>query len=359
VLLLVVLLLAGCSDEEPGPTERWVVEEIGTRAEFRDVFFLDANRGWIVGGGTNIEGGIVGSTTDGGRTWSFRSAIIRPSRRANTFLLHAVWFIDDRKGFLVGDGFHVLRTVDGGAHWHRVAPSRGVWAHLRDLQFVDSAYGWAVGNGGLVRTIDGGATWKWPVVVDPETERTDPPRGTALHFRDRSRGWIAGKFGVILATTDGGDRWRSVNGPPATGRPDLWGLDFGDDVHGWAVGEQGTILATRDGGETWRRQSSGVQDILMDVDFVDDSRGWVVGFDRPSGSAVVLRTRDGGATWEEQARVETESMQAVFALDAEHAWAVGAQQRRTPDDGTQKLLRYEASESELESLAHQAPRGRG
>jgi hypothetical protein len=58
---------------------------------------------------------------------------------------------------------------------------------------------------------------------------------------------------------------------------------------------------------------------------------------------VVIRTTDGGVTWEAQALVESESMLALFMLDDRHGWAVGEQQRRSPEDGSQKLLRYEAA----------------
>ena len=64
------------------------------------------------------------------------------------------------------------------------------------------------------------------------------------------------------------------------------------------------------------------------------------------GTAVVLWTSDGGKSWSEQARVGSESMFSIHVLDDRHAWAVGAQQRRGPDDGSQKLLRYEVVAAE-------------
>ena len=73
IVAISLFILVGCAEQPPEPAERWVVEELGTLAEFRDVFFLDPLNGWIVGGGHNIEGGILGRTTDGGRTWTFRS----------------------------------------------------------------------------------------------------------------------------------------------------------------------------------------------------------------------------------------------------------------------------------------------
>ncbi len=150
-----------------------------------------------------------------------------------------------------------------------------------------------------------------------------------------------GKFGLISSTTDGGISWTSYDDPELLGKLGLWGMDFADELNGWAAGDGGAIVHTADGGVTWKRQTSGVPHILMDVDFVDNLQGWVVGFDRSTGSSVVLSTLDGGATWNEQARIPSEGIRALFVLDAEHAWAVGEQQRRSDEDGSQKLLRYE------------------
>jgi len=343
---LACALLAACAAEtEEGPPEPWVVQELGTRAEFRDVFFLDEQRGWIVGGGIQIKGGILGSTTDGGGTWSFDSGIARPSSRATSFHLNAVWFLNERIGYIVGDGFQILRTIDGGRQWHRVRSAGQVWAHLRDLQFVDGTYGWAIGNGGLARTVNGGETWDGPLLLDPEGEKTSRTRGQALSFVDRNYGWLVGKHGLIQRSNNGGESWELLEEPKSE-KPDLWGVDFVSTRKGWAVGDNGTILRTVAGGKSWKRQDSGVRDTLMDVDFLDEKRGWVVGFERENGTAVVLWTSDGGKTWSEQARVGSEEMRSIYVLDERHAWAVGEQQRRGPDDGSQKLLRYEAAEAE-------------
>jgi photosystem II stability/assembly factor-like uncharacterized protein len=341
--ILTLLMLAGCAGKESKPADRWIVEELGTRVTFQDIFFLDDQRGWIVGGGINIEGGIVGSTIDGGKSWSFKSGIVQPSRRATTFTLNAVWFVDRSTGFIAGDGFHILRTVDGGEHWHKLPTARRVWAHLADIQFVDRYHGWAIGNGGLARTTDGGDSWEGPLQVDPEAGDTNRTVGTAIHFLDRDRGCLVGRFGLIRITFDGGLSWTRVSGPQSSEEPDLRGLDFADDLHGWAVGNNGTILHTADGGRSWTLQASGIDYHLMDVDFIDASRGWAVGFDRNTGSSVVVRTTDGGMSWTAQTLVQSESMLALFMLDERHGWAVGVQERRSPEDGSQKLLRYEAA----------------
>lgn len=334
---LAALALVSCSEGPPEPAERWVVEELGTNASYRDVFFLDDQRGWAVGGAFNIEGGLLGTTTDGGRTWVFRDRIAKPSERSTSFHLNAVTFLDERTGFAAGDGGHLLRSVDGGLHWHAVARRRAVWAHLADVHFADRRHGYAVGSGGFLRSDDGGESW-----TGPDSGRRIT--GHALDFVDRERGVIVGKHGLVIKSEDGGRTWRTVR-EQKTGRADLRGVDFGDAAHAWAVGGAGTILHSADGGETWSRQASGVEHELTDVDFLDASRGWAVGFLRNrAGASVVLWTSDGGATWEVQAQVETEALYALFVLDETHAWALGEQQRRSDNDGAQKILLYEVRE---------------
>ncbi len=346
VAIISTLLLSACAvDKEEEPSVRWVVQELGTQATFRDVFFLDEQRGWIVGGGINIEGGILGGTTDGGRTWRFDSGLSRPSRRATSFHLNAIWFLDEQTGIIVGDGFQILRTIDGGIQWHRVPSDTRVWAHLQDLQFVDHRHGWAIGSGGLVRTVDGGETWRGPLVLDPEARKSSPTHGQALSYVDPDRGWLVGRHGLIRRSSDGGESWELLQ-EQRSENPHLRGVDFVDRLEGWAVGDNGTILHTTDGGNGWEHQNSGVRDTLTDVDFLDGMRGWVVGFERDNGTAVVLWTSDAGETWSEQARVGSEAMLSIHVLDERHAWAVGEQQRRGPDDGSQKLLRYEADDAE-------------
>ncbi len=345
IAVVAALLLTACAGEQGElPPELWIQQELGTRAEFQDLFFLDEQRGFIVGGGINIQGGILGRTDDGGRTWKFDSGLTSPSGRATSFHLNGVWFVNERTGFIVGDGFQILRTRDGGEHWHRISSGR-VWAHLRDLQFVDDQYGWAIGSGGMVRTEDGGETWRGPLKLDPDAKKPQDAAGQAVSFVDRYRGWLVGRHGLIRYSNDGGESW-VVQEAPESEKPHLWGVDFVNYNEGWAVGEGGTILHTADGGKSWERQNSSVLDTLMDVAFIDRKRGWVVGFERTGGTAVVLWTTDGGTAWSTQARVGSEEIRSIFVLDERHAWAVGRQQRRGPDDRSQQLLRYEVASAD-------------
>jgi len=206
--VLLCILLAACAGEEPTD---WLARELGADAEFQDIFFLDSRHGWIVGGSHNIEGGIIGSTDDGGLSWRFRSGLVRTTASQHLFRFNAVWFTDERNGVIVGSGGAILRTVDGGEHWHTVRWGPRVSSHLFDVYFVDSLHGWAVGLGGVLRTVDGGERWAPALRANAESVRVT---GFAIHFLDLQHGIVVGSAGQIRRTTDGGYTWTHVNDPP-------------------------------------------------------------------------------------------------------------------------------------------------
>ena len=76
------------------------------------------------------------------------------------------------------------------------------------MTFVDSLHGWIVaGNGEVLRTVDGGATWA-PVYAANQKKNEIV---AATFFLDAQRGWESGSqddgesnHGVVSQTLDGG-----------------------------------------------------------------------------------------------------------------------------------------------------------
>ncbi len=94
---------------------------------------------------------IVYVTRDGGRSWEVADK--RSDGTVSAVLSSTIW-IEAR-------GDKLLKTVDGGANWTDVTED---WSPILSagpsLSFLDSIHGWALVQGRLLSTIDGGRTWK-------------------------------------------------------------------------------------------------------------------------------------------------------------------------------------------------------
>ena len=97
----------------------------------------------------------------------------------------------DRRGWAVGSGGNVYRTVNGGRTWQRQDSTVDV--DLFDVRFVDGAEGWAVGaEGTIIHTKDGGDHWT------TERSGTEHPL-ERVFFTDKNRGWAVGFGGTVVA----------------------------------------------------------------------------------------------------------------------------------------------------------------
>ncbi|MFC1572155.1 WD40/YVTN/BNR-like repeat-containing protein [Candidatus Eisenbacteria bacterium] len=334
LLALLCLLLAGCGHDQDG----WQVCEFETDAEFKDVYFTDPHHGWIVGGGIFVQGGIIGRTTDGGRSWDFQSGLVPKRQGVLQFHFNAVDFVNPNRGCVVGSGGRILLTDDGGENWRMVRYGARVSEHLYDVHFIDELNGWVTGLGGILRTTDGGETW---TMAGPYRSGMGYITGFAIHFLDLEHGWLAGQDGDLRRTSDGGENWTKLDLYASDEKPFLCDLTFTDPENGWVVGENGTILHTTDGGETWEHQSGAEGAFLTSVHFLDSQNGWVVGYFRHESRSILLYTADGGTTWVLEREIDGEELQAVYLTSADHGWAVG---NRTLRDKPQRMLSLFAEE---------------
>lgn len=151
----------------------------------------------LVGGHEQVQE--VQYSADGGKTW----ANIGTSLPADSG--HSSYpFIVDASTFLVGTGnSQVYRTTDKGAHWTKVVDSGG---GAKPLRHSDGSLYWAAREtGGLVRSMDDGATWK-----------TATPSGVVFGMKpiELPDGRIAmrGPMGMLVSDDEGAN-WRQVAPP--------------------------------------------------------------------------------------------------------------------------------------------------
>lgn len=294
---------------------------------------IGPNEAWAVG-----NFGAIYHTGDAGRTWE--------ARESGTKLpLFAVDFGDPTHGWVVGKSALIVRTADGGRTWKRQRSAIPPDKHLFSLQALDARTAWAVGDWGAITvTQDGGETWEdrslgiLTVKVDAAEGRvtntlTDDIILYDVAFPDPQHGFIAGEFGTLLATADGGRSWEKREvGTDKT----LFGVSFATPERGWAVGIDGLILHTRDGGRHWDVQRGAAQqEALEDLGFLEAIRnpglydvavagryGVVVG-----DTGILLTTSDGGETWTRHELPEKQRlvwMRGVSIASDMPAYVVGA-----------------------------------
>jgi photosystem II stability/assembly factor-like uncharacterized protein len=163
-----------------------------------------------------------------------------------------------------------------GWYWQNPLPQGNF---LRSVQFIDQNAGYAVGDGSILKTTNGGANWILQA-------RDTPTSLFSVSFVNANTGTAVGIYGAILHTTDGGTNWL----PQTSGTEySLRGVSFAVIDTGIAVGENGIILHTTNGGTNWTTQISGTMKILRGVYFVNAKTGTAVG---DSGTILHNKRRD-------------------------------------------------------------------
>ena len=144
-----------------------------------DVFFMDRERGWVVGGRADERAGLITKpklrpvilyTEDGGKTWLDQLANSRNSFPVGEWGWK-IQFVNERLGFVSLENYDtgaIISTCDAGKTWvrHTINDAQGN-ANIQGVGFLDENHGWVGGWGDRARkkrtsseTFDGGRTWR-------------------------------------------------------------------------------------------------------------------------------------------------------------------------------------------------------
>jgi photosystem II stability/assembly factor-like uncharacterized protein len=279
---------------EPKFKAIWEPVNVKDDVELESVHFASPEEGWVAGGRTSMEGGVIFHTADGGANWEVQLGDLQSSDRAYHDLRFAgpklVWAVQS-----TGTGDHKLLRLDG-KDWKEVGT---VAQHRGDYRFVSEQVGFVTSNEGIVRTQDGGRHWKpvYPCQMTAEINglsRKLSCEFAKLFFLNERIGWAASNAGAsgsgfVLATThDGGDTWESSVVLPGEDARE-GSIYFTDENHGSLL-SGGKFFYSEDGGKTWTG-STGQAGGKPNIEFADTKVGWAIHYQSMNYSV------DGGRHW--------------------------------------------------------------
>lgn len=229
--------------------------------------------------------------------------------------LRGISAVSDRVVWASGARGTVLRTIDGGTTWKTLPVPGAEQLDFRDVDAFDenTACILSIGNGEqsrIYRTSDGGATWTLQLAnTDPDVFLDamafwSPERGLA--FSDSVNGQL-----VIFSTADG-KKWTRIPAsalPPAVAGEGAYAAS-GTNVamigrtHAWIGTSRSRVLRTTDGGRTWAVAPTpiptGEASGIFSIAFRDTRHGVIVGGDYQKTTDAIDNaavTTDGGLTW--------------------------------------------------------------
>ena len=214
----------------------------------------------------------------------------------------------------------VSRSADAGASWAKIyggfsnyygsptIPGMVIDPHSPSRLYL------AIFPVGVVRSVDGGATWSHagPPANDVSSLAIDPANPLTLYV-----GTVSGS---AYRTTDAGDHWTAVtNGLLASGPVNVIALAASAPATVYAAG--GGIYRSSDRGETWSRLTLGVRKIGVTALAVDPTTPSTIYTANAlvnreyQGGSLVTKTTDGGLHWADTALGVTGQSVNWLAID--------------------------------------------
>ena len=264
--VLVVVFLAGCA----GFDLESFITELENSADAENI---SSDDGPIADGqgSSSVE---VSGFGDRGTPFPERLPVtIESSRRVATtplepgFRPNDLSFLDETTGYVVGPDGAIARTRDGGESWVRLETS--ITTSIEAVDFLNERVGVVAGASAAVGlTFDGGESWQVYSFLDEPREvpdgtywldMTDPSvlarrNLRSAHAHDADTFIVAGEYGLVYRTTDGGRSWEDISiVSPQT----MYGIDTTADgtifvAGGMGLADNTNVLRSVDGGRSWR-----------------------------------------------------------------------------------------------------------
>ena len=317
----------------------WTNMNIGLPAGSRNVDFFYDQMGHIY---NNKTAGVYWRTMNGGVSWESISLPVGTSDNVLDFVGN-VWTVQALVHQSLEGASVAYKRPDEGSPWSQIPIKPTLSGPLVALRnesniyqvpaLTDASYQWqvtggtitgpATGNSVDVSWIDDDASLK-VIMTDENMSCSLEDTKTVevvdeyltkdcgidiighvndFHFATADVGYLVGKSGLIMKTTDGGATWlpKAINTTA-----DLYDVSFLDEDFGLVAGSNG-VFKTTDGGSTWKEIFRFVYDLprdLVSVHIVDKRTYYCT-------MRNLLKTTDAGATWKEMLQLRYQMVGSI------------------------------------------------
>jgi photosystem II stability/assembly factor-like uncharacterized protein len=262
---------------------QWVEQNNPSNKRLHGVNFLNTTTGFVCG-----DTGTVMISTNQGAAWSNLNTGI-----PNNINMTDIQFINSATGFCSGGvgslSGKIYRTTNSGSNWVLVYDTTNT--AIRDMFFINTSTGWAVGNTNVKYTSNGGANWS--------SRSFNGSSNTSVFAFSADTVFVTGfgSAGYFARSTNGGLNWSfsTVPGNLADLRFVSFANSFTAYTGGLALGGMGGMCKSTDRGLTWIQLNSYSGTTPLDGHFINESTGYVV-----NSSGELKLTTDGGASWSNQ-----------------------------------------------------------
>ncbi len=327
-------------------------------------------------GTPDAQGAVVNTSSTASTTTTTHAA-------QSNVALTAIRMLDRTRGWALTE-HAVLKTTDGGQHWHDVSPAKNALTPASAADFMDASYAWIAVSAfeaqhGIIKllyTTDGAAHWQSSTINDPQATGTDRP-----HFINRYEGWLEVGTGAAMShesvdifhTIDGGRTWHKlsstdiINARPQHGalsfEGDKTGISFKSAHTGWATAatpatDAPWLYVTHDGGKTWSPQALPLLKGVSNANYVttppvffgnDGLLPVQIGTATIRGIDLYV-THNGGLSWQPTTLTRFSSND-TYVLDMHHIWATDEKNFYASSDGGYSWSRLAASSQSIVALS--------
>jgi photosystem II stability/assembly factor-like uncharacterized protein len=307
---------------------QWIKQVSGTDASFRSIHAISKKVVWAGG-----NKGTVLRTIDSGISWQLLKV-----NGAEKLDFRDIYGVSENVAYIMSAGLaeegaaKVFKTTDGGNTWKVVLEYKDKGVFFDSMDFWNEKEGILIGDPiddkpFILRTIDAGNTWqriakeKLPPVM--EGEASFASSGTCVAVQSNGKAWLNTQSRIFF-TPDKGETWQVYQTPFKKGQTaGIFGMHFWNKNQGIAVGgdykndkeKVENVAITNDEGKTWKFLTSAKPDGLKESGWrLPNKSLLLVG---TSGTSILEKNK---TEWK---AIDTESFHAISCFK-DACWAIGA-----------------------------------